>query len=379
MTQVFVLKDAVIAYGLLAVLLIASPSSNAQTQTSTRPTKFVGVNFSGSLRVRPEVWDWYETTAAESQYTYLASLLRLSFSQERAKWDWQAEFAQPLLLGLPEHSIAPAPQGQLGLGANYFAANGDSTAGYFFAKQAFVRFKGLFGDKSSNLRAGRFEFVDGTETAPKDSTLAALKRERIAHRLIGNFAFSHVGRSFDGVHFTRGNSGTNVTLVAARATQGVFQVNGWGELDTDILYCAVTRAVARKSPGELRAFALSYHDGRRALKTDNRPGTARAADQHNIRVTTLGGNYLQTAITGSGTADLLLWGAAQFGNWGLLQQRAGAVAMEGGFQPICDSSHGFARVIYSALGTAIRMTGSMGPFSRYCQPRASMRASPFTT
>jgi hypothetical protein len=259
LTQVVVLKDAVIVYGLLAVLLLASPSSNAQTQTGTKPTRFAGVNFSGSLRVRPEVWDWYETTAAEPQYTYFASLLRLSFSQERTKWDWQAEFEQPLLLGLPEHSIAPAPQGQLGLGANYFGANGDSTAGYFFAKQAFVRFKGLFGDKGSSLRAGRFEFVDGTETAPKDSTLAALKRERIAHRLIGNFAFSHVGRSFDGVHFTRGNSGTNVTLVAARTTQGVFQVNGWGELDTDILYGAVTRAVARKSPGELRAFALSYH------------------------------------------------------------------------------------------------------------------------
>src|SRR5262250_103679 len=130
MKHTFVLNDSVIIYSLLIVLLIASPLSDAQTQTVTKPTRFAGINCSGSLRVRPEVWDWYETTAAEPQYTYFASLLKLSFSQERTKWDWQAEFAQPLLLGLPDHSIAPVPQGQLGLGANYFAANGASTAGY---------------------------------------------------------------------------------------------------------------------------------------------------------------------------------------------------------------------------------------------------------
>jgi hypothetical protein len=279
------------------------------------------------------VWDWFDTTAAEPNYTYFASLLRLSFSQERPNWDWQVEFAQPLLLGLPDHSIARAPQGQLGLGANYFAANADSTAGYFFAKQGFVRLKGILGDKASSLRFGRFEFVDSTETAPNDATLAAVKRDRIAHRLIGNFGFSHVGRSFDGVQYVRGTSGMNVTLLAARATQGVFQVDAWGELDTDILYAAITRPVAKKSPGEWRVFALSYHDGRRVLKTDNRPAAARAADQHNIRVTSVGGNYLQTLNTGRGTADLLFWGIWQFGSWGVLDHRAGAVAVEGGFQP----------------------------------------------
>jgi hypothetical protein len=283
--------------------------------------------------VRPEVWDWFDTTAAEPNYTYFASLLRLTFSQERHGWDWQAEFAQPLLLGLPENSIAPPPQGPLGLGANYFAANADSTAAYFFAKQGFVRLKGVFGDKASSLRFGRFEFVDGTEATPKDPTLAALKRDRIAHRLIGNFAFSHVGRSFDGVQYARGTPAMNVTLLAARATQGVFQVNAWGELDTDILYGAVTHAVGQKSSGEWRIFALSYHDGRRALKSDNRTAAALAADQHNLRVTSVGGHYLQTFPGSAGVADVLFWGVGQFGNWGVLRHRAGGIALEGGFQP----------------------------------------------
>ena len=326
-------KTVLIAATLSLLLLTSNNLSSAQNPPSSTPITFAGIDFSGSLRVRPEVWNWFDTTAAEPNYTYFASLLRLSLSQERPGWDWQAEFAQPLLLGLPENSIAPPPQGQLGLGANYFAANRDSAAAYFFAKQGFVRFKGVVGDKASSLRFGRFEFVDGTEVVPKDTTLAVLKRDRIAHRLLGNFGFSHVGRSFDGMQYVRGTSSMNLTLLAARTTQGVFQVNGWGELDTDVLYGAITRSIGKKSSGEWRIFALSYHDGRPVLKTDNRPTALRTADRHNIRITSLGGNYLQTLNTGWGTADVLVWGAWQFGSWGVLEQRAGAVAIEGGFQP----------------------------------------------
>ena len=139
-------------------------------------------------------------------------------------------------------------------------------------------------------------------------------RERIAHRLIGTFVFSHVGRSFDGAQYVRGVPSTNFTLLAGRATRGVFRVNGWGDIDTDIAYAALTHAVGKNSPGEWRLFGLGYHDGRRVLKADNRTASAIAADQHNIRIATLGGNYVQTAKTGSGTADLLLWGTWQFGS-----------------------------------------------------------------
>ncbi len=346
----------------LALWLTGGDLSSAQKPPSSTPITFAGIHFSGSLRVRPEVWDWFDTTAAEPNYAYFPSLLRLSFSQERPGWDWQVEFAQPLLLNLPDKAIAPPPQGQLGLGANYFAANANSTAAYFFAKQGFVRLKGIFGDKASSLRFGRFEFVEGAETTPKDATLAALKRDRIAQRLVGNFGFSHVGRSFDGVQYVRATPAMNLTLVAARATQGVFQVNAWGELDTDILYGAVTRPVGKTSSGEWRVFALSYHDGRRALKTDNRPAAARTADQHNIRVTSLGGNYTQTLNTGWGTADLLFWGTWQFGSWGVLDHRAGAVAIEGGLQPALKLKPWFRGGYFYSTGDDNPKDGQHGTF-----------------
>jgi hypothetical protein len=67
-----------------------------------------------------------------------------------------------------------------------------------------------------------------------------LKLGRIAHRLIGNFGFSDVGRSFDGVQYSLNPPKWNVTLLAARPTRGVFQVDGWGELKANVFYGAVT-------------------------------------------------------------------------------------------------------------------------------------------
>src|SRR5581483_2084566 len=92
-----------------------------------------------------------------------------------------------------------AQQGALGLGANYFSANdANRNTAMILPKQLYVRLDGLGGHKRHTLQAGRFEFLDGSEVLPKNATLAAVKRDRVFQRLIGNFGFSDVGRSFDG-------------------------------------------------------------------------------------------------------------------------------------------------------------------------------------
>ncbi len=106
------------------------------------------------------------------------------------------------------------------------------------------------------------------------------------------------------------------------------------ELDVDFWYGAYTKPVAgKRAASEFRLLALHYHDGRGALKTDNRSLALRRADNENIRLTTLGGNYVAAIKTKSGTVDLLAWGVGQFGSWGNLNHRAGALVFEGGFQP----------------------------------------------
>lgn len=313
----------------LAIVAQSNPLAPPATPTtSPAPIKIGSITLSGNLRARFESWDWFETTAANNEYNYGAATLRLSLSQQREKVEWQIEGAFPLLLNLPTNAIAPAPQGQLGLGAAYFAANGNRDASAFI-KQAFVRFKG----KANSLKLGRFEFSDGAETTPTDASLATIKRDHISQRLIGTFGFTHVGRSFDGVQYVYNTAKNNVTFVAARPTEGVFQLRGWNELDVDFYYSAYTKPIKAKSAeSDVRVFAMHYHDGRRVLKTDNRSLALRTADAEKIRVTTAGGHYVTVAKAGAGKADVLLWGAGQFGDWGRLNHRAGAVAAEAGYQ-----------------------------------------------
>jgi hypothetical protein len=289
----------------LVLLLLAAPAMAQSDQPA--PIVIDGVTFSGSVRERYEAWDWFTPAGpGENLYSYSGTLMRFAFSQEKQKFDWKIEMAVPVLLGLPNGAVVPAPQGQLGLGGNYYAANhNDQYTAFIFPKQAYVRFKW----EHSSLQAGRFEFTDGNEVKPSDPTVAALVNDRIAQRLIGTFGFTDVMRSFDGLRYSYTNGPWNFTAVSAIPTRGVFQVDGWGWVDTPITYVAVTKQMEfGSSHAECRAFGLFYYDDRNVLKTDDRPAPVRAADHDAIALGTYGGNYVMATATGAGTFDLLGWG-----------------------------------------------------------------------
>ncbi len=296
------------------------------------PIKIGGVTFTGSVRSRLYDWDWFQPAGGDNSYAYSGSIFRVGLSQSRDSWDWNAEFAIPVLLGLPASPTGTgAQQGALGLGANYLSANsGNQNAAMIFPKQLYVRLHG----KSQSLQVGRFEFNDGSEIAPKNATLAAVKRERVLQRLIGTFGFSDVGRSFDGVHYAYATPHGNFTFVGAVPTRGVFQVDGWGWNRAAFGYTSYTREWGSgRHAADTRLFFIEYDDFRHVLKTDSRALVARRGDLANIRIETFGGHSLHAIETTSGTVDLLLWGAVQTGRWGVQTQRAGAMDVEGGFQP----------------------------------------------
>jgi len=253
-------------------------------------------------------------------------------AQRLQHWDWQLELAQPSALGLPDDAISPiTAQGQLGLGATYYASNANNTyPAAAFLKQGFLRYH--FDGSDKNLRLGRFEFVDGQETRPKNQAIAWLQANRIAHRLVGNFGFSNAQRSFDGADGHYGLGTWDITGMAARADQGVFNMNGNPELNVDIQYLAFTKSEWNQHV-LWRAFGLGYHDGRPGItKTDNRALAMRSADHQNIRIGSYGGDILATIPAGVGQFDFLFWGVLQNGSWGVLDHRANAVALEGGYQ-----------------------------------------------
>lgn len=333
-----------------------TPSSRGPSETNRARTVVFG-----SIRARVESWDWFGS-GEPGHYAFPALTLRAGLSGTRASWDWRVEFAAPVLLGLPTDAVAPAPRGALGMGGNYFTVNGghrNVTA--VFPKEAYVRFRRLGGRDGQSLVIGRQEFTDGTEVSPRDATLAALKRDRIAHRLIGHFGFTHVGRSLDGARYSLGGDRTNLTVVAARPTRGVFDVNGWGEVGVSLVYGALThqRDLERQA-GEWRLFYLAFRDGRDGvIKVDNRPADMRQADTRAIGIQTIGGHDLRTVRTPAGAFDTLLWGALQFGAWGSQSHRAAAFALEGGWQP-----PGLARVKPWLRGGFDYGTGDRNPTDR---------------
>ncbi len=317
--------------GLLCTLALVSVVAAQSPSASTPAGPSHPVIFSVYERARLDTWQWFAAPPEANTYTYLQSLLRISVAQRVNHWDWQLELSQPAVLGLPSNAVAPvSAQGQLGLGATYYASSGDNTdPAAAFLKQGFIRYDAA---PDKNLRIGRFEFFGGQETHPKNPTVLWLQNNRVQQRLVGNFGFTNAQRSFDGIDGHVGSGNWDLTAMAGRADQGVFNMNGNPELNVDLQYLAFTRTSAH---GRVvaRAFGIGYHDGRTGItKTDNRPAAVRAADHRNIRLGTYGGSLIATQPAGPGAFDFVFWGALQNGNWGALTQSAGAAAVEGGYR-----------------------------------------------
>ncbi|HUK36350.1 MAG TPA: alginate export family protein [Vicinamibacterales bacterium] len=323
-------------YAVLMLLSLLTSRASAQTPATPPPGLKIGdIDVTINWRSRAELWNWFEGATGNSDYGFGHSQLRVGFGQKHTRADWFVELEQPTIVGLPNNAVVPAPQGQLGLGGTYYAANNNSSNNAsLFLKQAYVQLKNL---GETNLKLGRFEFFDGVEARSADPTVTAIVQTRIAHRLISNFGFTAVQRTFDGAQFQWNSGSHNVTAYGGRPTEGIFQVEGMKELDIQTYYAAYNEAVKTSNgAGSLRVFGIEYIDGRSTvLKTDNRSAAARAADQNDIKIGTWGADYVHVFHTmNAGTFDVLGWGVVQTGSWGNLTQRASAFVGEAGWQSL---------------------------------------------
>jgi hypothetical protein len=318
------------AIGLCATLAAQQPAAAPVKEESAKPA----LEFHGSFRTRLEMWDWFGTGDA-SQYAFSGNLLRLSVGKTGERMNWKAEVAAPVLLMLPEDAQEPGARGQLGLGGSYYAANQQNrNAGMVFPKQVYVHWHHLGESKRHGIRLGRFEFLDGSEAAPTNATLAALKRTRVQQRILGAFGWTHVGRSLDGAHYTYDAPGRNLTLIGATPTRGVFQTDGWGWNRVAFAYGAYTQQMPHtRAASEVRLMGMYYTDWRNVVKTDNRPLAVRNADRERIQIGSYGAHLLHARETRAGTVDFLVWGLLQSGTWGQQSHLAGAATAEIGWQP----------------------------------------------
>lgn len=329
------------------------------------PHRIGSVSLSGEFLGRASYWNWF-LGSSRAHYAFGQSLLRLDLSQQAGKYGWKISVAQPSLFGLPNNAFVPGTNTPLGYGGVYYAVNGDktNTAGAF-VQEAYVSIRGI-DHNHSTLRLGRFLFDDGLEKKPESADLAWLVRERISQRLIGDSQWTGITRSFDGAHFSSDlGSASNVTLMAARVTQGVFKTDGLGEMDVETFYGAYTREfVSPHTDSQLRLFGLGYRDSRNVLMSDNRPLAVRAADTAGIDIGTFGVNYALVApVRYVGKWDIVVWGAQQIGHWGRLTQRANSGLFELGWHPPVPRSHLWLRAgAFFASGDGNPNDGKHGTF-----------------
>jgi hypothetical protein len=65
------------------------PAPKPLPSPSPKIIKLGALTLSGSLRARAENWNWFESSTADSHYTFGAALLRLALGQQKDKVDWQ--------------------------------------------------------------------------------------------------------------------------------------------------------------------------------------------------------------------------------------------------------------------------------------------------
>jgi len=324
------------------------PPRQPAATAAPQQTKLGSLDLTVNWRSRAEDWGWFAGNSGDSNYGLGHSQLRLGVGQKRRRVDWFLEGEQATIFLLPNGAVAPAPLGQLGLGGTYYAANGNSANNASaFLKQAYVNLKQL---GQTNLKFGRFEFFDGVEARSTDPLVATIVNTRVAHRLISNFGFTAVQRTFDGAQFAWNAGPNNVTLYGGRPTEGIFQVDGMKELDVQVYYGGYNRAIkTANGAGSLRVFGIGYIDTRsNVLKTDDRPATVRAADHDDIKLGTWGADYVHVFHTkDAGTFNVMGWGVVQTGAWGALTQRARAFVAEAGWQPASSPLRPWINVGYS--------------------------------
>ena len=327
------LRVKVATAGIFLALLCAWPASlHAEMvleQISPR------LSLSASLRTRGEFWNWFEPSGTQNNdYAFLATFARAALQWKDDAFDVMLEGQNSSLLGLPDDATAPAPQGLLGLGGAYFAHNRRRDDTGIFIKQGFLTLKRL-GIEGLTLKAGRFEFSEGSEVLTKDPTLDWLKNVRLGQRMIGPFGWAHVGRAYDGGVISLTRAPLNFTVMASHPTEGGFDLNGMDYIEKiDLAYAAVnlTRPFFAET-SDARLFYIYYGDGRNLLKSDNRPVRVRTADKQDIFVHTQGAHWITTVPTTVGSLDFLAWGALQAGEWGTQDHQAWAWNLEAGWQP----------------------------------------------
>lgn len=272
---------------------------------------------------RIESWSYFQPSLeflglspdplGDPDYTYIGDRAELGVTVEGERFDLGGAFNYVRLENLPTRAIGP---GGLGAGAFYFAATGVRYSYQLYLGELTVRIKSR--DRRQSLTVGRMRVPESTND---------LARERLDGRLIGNFEWSLYQRRFDGARADVQRGRWKFGAGIAMPTQGGFEEStNLTMTKIQLADASATRADARS---HTQAFTHVYRDrrGGRIAVADNRFVRDARVD---VTIATVGVAHARTIELGSREADVVAWGAAQFGDWYGQPHRAGSAVVEAG-------------------------------------------------
>jgi len=316
---------------MLLGLLIIPGSARAEITLFTLD-KDTKVLLSGEVTARNTFENWFDpsATTADNSYDYFFTRSRLSLALRNPYIGAFVQAQDVHMWNLPEKSIAPAPQGALGIGATYYSHARSNSDHSLIIRQAYVDFPRLFLNGLS-ARIGRFDYADGREVTYKNNAKVTwLKNTRLSDRMIGAFDWSAYNRSFDGAQVAYDRKAFNLYTSVTHPTQGGFENNAQktiSSIDLGNITATIKYGEWLKNT-EVRAFYYYYNDHRNMPVLLGQSGLK----EGNIRINTFGTHWLHVENTKPGVVDMLFWGALQDGEWGAVDHTAWAAAIEGGFQ-----------------------------------------------
>lgn len=274
------------------------------------------------------MWRFFEPPVGggNDDYAFLANRLFGGVQMAAPAYDLTAALQYVHFGGLPRDAVGPGP---LGTGAVYYAHAGRSDSHQIYLRYANVRLKHLV--PATSIQIGRMPYSSGGEAASGNSKIEAVKLQRVAARLIGEFEWSIYQRAHDGVRIDTTRPRWTGTAFAFHPTQGGFEdAAGLMMSAVTVIGGAATITSATSSPTvQYQAFAYRYRDTR---KVTQRPdNTGRSAQAIDVGINTFGGSIIVAPpITHGHQWDGLVWMAAQTGSWYELHHRAASVAIEAG-------------------------------------------------
>ena len=314
---------------LTAALIVASAATpaaqNPQVGAAAASTTWTIRDWS-----RVEVWRFFEPPpgGGRDDYAFGANRMFAGVQRTDRAFDLTGALQYVHFAGLPANAVGPGP---LGTGAVYYAHAGRSDSHQVYLRYANIRLKRVL--PRSTIQIGRMPYSSGGEASSGNAKIEAVKLQRIAARLVGEFEWSLYQRAYDGVRLDTARGRWSGSAVAFHPTQGGFEdAAGLMMRDVTVLGAAGTFTSSVATPAaQYQVFSFRYRDTRRVTaRPDNTGRRALAAD---VGVNTFGATVVAAPAPRDGRQwDGLLWIALQSGSWYEQTHRAASIAAEAGHQ-----------------------------------------------